>query len=164
MPRPAQPTLTNDMLPPNVRPYVPEGLQPRDLPLWYAAFETGKQAALDAQATSQIVEAVTSRPKPERVRVSAPLPDNGSAPEPEPNYGDPEDEDSTLDALLNYARQARPQMDSAKLASIAPKHEEMGNWIRNKSLPSARLIDMILDGVVEKLGASVMRPKSDTAG
>ena len=43
-PRAAAPTLTKAMLPPSVRDYVPEDLQDRDLPLWYAAFATGRWA------------------------------------------------------------------------------------------------------------------------
>ena len=150
MPRKAAPTLTPAMLPPNVREYVPDDLADRDLPLWYAAFETGRHAAHAA------TEAVTSRPrpKPERVRIDPQLP---PPTELIPANYDDDDEDSTLDALLDYARQHRPQIDSAKLASAASQHDEMGKWLKNRSLPSGRLIDMMLDTLVETSGKSILK-------
>ena len=107
MPRTASVRLTKKMLPPHVQEYVPDDLQDSDLPLWYAAFETGRHAA---------TEAVTSRPKPrpERVRIDPQLP---PPTELIPANYDDDDEDSTLDALLDYARQHRPQIDSAKPVS-----------------------------------------------
>ena len=149
-PRAAAPTLTKAMLPPSVRDYVPEDLQDRDLPLWYAAFETGRQAAATADTYP------LPAPKAERIRPAAALPET---PVPGPaNYDDPpEDEDSTLDALLNYAAQSRPQIDPAKLASIAPKHDEIGKWIKAHSLPSGRLIDMMLDSLVESHGKALLK-------
>ena len=151
-PRAAAPTLTKAMLPPSVRDYVPEDLQDRDLPLWYAAFETGRQAA--QQADTYPLPA--PKAKAERIRPAAALPET---PVPGPaNYDDPpEDEDSTLDALLNYAAQSRPQIDPAKLASIAPKHDEIGKWLQAHSLPSGRLIDMMLDSLVESHGKALLK-------
>tara|TARA_R100001594_G_scaffold85544_2_gene120002 strand:- start:9805 stop:10356 length:552 start_codon:yes stop_codon:yes gene_type:complete len=151
-PRAAAPVLTKAMLPPSVRDYVPEDLQDRDLPLWYAAFETGRQAA--QQADTYPLPA--PKAKAERIRPAAALPET---PVPAPaNYDDPpEDEDSTLDALLNYAAQSRPQIDPAKLASIAPKHDEIGKWIKAHSLPSGRLIDMMLDGLLEAHGKAMIK-------
>ena len=167
-PRAAAPTLTKAMLPPSVRDYVPEDLQDRDLPLWYAAFETGRQAAATADtyplpapaphalANQGSLPGAQTAPKAERIRPAAALPET---PVPGPaNYDDPpEDEDSTLDALLNYAAQSRPQIDPAKLASIAPKHDEIGKWIKAHSLPSGRLIDMMLDSLVESHGKALLK-------
>ena len=150
-PRAAAPTLTQAMLPPSVRDFVPEDLQDRDLPLWYAAFETGRQAATTTPVPGPTpAPAQRSRPTPERPPPEAPIP---------ANYGDDvDDEDSTLDALLNYAKQSRPQIDPGKLASIAPNHQEIGQWIKDKSLPSGRLMDMMLDSLVEAHGKSILKP------
>ena len=151
-PRAAAPVLTKAMLPPSVRDYVPEDLQDRDLPLWYAAFETGRQAA--QQADTYPLPA--PKAKAERIRPAAALPET---PVPGPaNYDDPpEDEASPLDALLHSAAQSRPQIDPAKLASIAPKHDEIGKWLQAHSLPSGRLIDMMLDGLLEAHGKAMIK-------
>ena len=147
MPRAKKSVLTVEMLPPHVQPYVPKGLADSDLPLWYAAFETGRSAQ-------------TGTSPPEKSPPRTPAAKLPAMPIPEPsniiemrNYGDPEDADDTLDGLLGYARQARPQIDSARLAEIAPQHDEIAKWLKAKSLPSGRVMDGILDNVIERTPA-----------
>lgn len=163
--------LTRQMLPPDAQAYVPEGLEDRDLPLWFAAFECGRRAA--SPTTNGQPQTTTCQcggqkvvPEPELPREVVKWAD----PPEQANYGDPviplpaaaeeEDEDSTLTALISHAGVSRPHIDPAILAQVAPSHDEISKWIKACKLPSGRLVDMVLDGLVESRGKTMLRSTS----
>lgn len=170
--------LTRQMLPPDAQTYIPEELQDRDLPLWFAAFECGRRAAAPplSPTLSPSPQTTTCQcggqkviSEPEQVREVV----KWANPPEQANYGDPitpvpvsvpvsppaeeADEDSTLTALIAHAGIYRPHIDPAILAQVAPAHDEIGNWIKTCQLPSARLIDMVLDGLIESRGKTMLR-------
>lgn len=149
--------LTRQMLPPDAQTYVPEELQDRDLPLWFAAFECGRRAANVPASTSCRCGAKKSMPEPEQIEEVVKWAD----PPEQANYGDPippeEDEDTTLSALIAHAGMSKPHIDPAALAQLAPSHDEISGWIKACKLPSGRLVDMVLDGLVEARGKSILR-------
>ena len=151
MPRTASVRLTKKMLPPHVQEYVPDDLQDNDLPLWYAAFETGR-ASVEPLYTKE--RRIT--PPVEEMPITT-----------EANYGDPEpivgheepDEDSVFSDLLDYVKNQHPVIDVALFAEVARKEPEIDNWIKNKSLPSGRLIAMVIESVVEKMPTLIKKKK-----
>jgi hypothetical protein len=139
------------MLPPHVQEYVPDDLQDSDLPLWYAAFETGRASVEPLHVKERRIT-----PPVEEMPVTT-----------EVNYGDPEpfveqkgpDEDSVFSELLDFVKNNHPVIDVALFAEVARKEKEINSWIKNKSLPSGRLISMMVESVVEKIPTLIKKRK-----
>ena len=151
MPRTASVRLTKKMLPPHVQEYVPDDLQDSDLPLWYAAFETGRASVEPLHIKERRIT-----PSVKEMPITT-----------EANYGDPEpvvgqkepDEDSVFSELLDYVNSNHPVIDIRLFAELARKEKEINNWIKNKSLPSGRLMNMVIDSLVEKMPTLIKKKK-----